>query len=76
MALEEENKHLEERATWPFRDMCVGETSFFPFNEGKQRAIRAQSYCHIYGRQSGKEFRTGTIRPDHGEAGIIVRRVK
>jgi hypothetical protein len=65
-----------DRAVWPFRDMGIGEDVFFPFGEHSQRAIRAQSYCHIYGRQSGKLFRTRTIRPTHGESGIMVRRVK
>lgn len=43
-----------DRVDWPFKDMAVNQC----VEVGSELSQRAQLYAHVYGKQSGKAFRT------------------
>jgi hypothetical protein len=53
---------------WPFKDMLVGDDVLIRGIDG----YFAQKYCHVYGRQAGKKFKTK--KQDTG--GIRIWRIK
>jgi hypothetical protein len=72
----EADKGGSARISWPFQSMGALESAFFPLSGGEFDAHKAQSYCHIYGRQAGKEFMTKTITNQEGIRGIMIARTK
>lgn len=53
-----ENFEIIERKEWPFKDMAIGDCIVVKGNDGK----KAQIYCHVYGRQSDKKFKTRSVK--------------
>lgn len=47
-----EDFDFEPSKSWPFKKMDVGDVVVVE--------VRAQTYVHVYGRQSGKKFATRT----------------
>lgn len=70
---------LEERESWPFKDMNVGDKELFSVLDDEERAHKARSYCHTYGRPLGKKFKARTHRmivEGKYKKFVIVERVK
>ena len=62
-----------ERKSWPFKEMAVGEVIEIAIDRMQVDAVsnwrKTQHYCHCYGVQNGKRFRTRKI----GDTGYIKR---
>lgn len=43
---------------WPFRDMSVGDMVEFDAEEDADLASKGQKYAYIYGRRTGRKFKT------------------
>jgi len=56
---EESMDRTQERVEWPFKDMAVGE--ILVVDDIESSWLRAQRYCNVYGRSSGKKFRTAKV---------------
>ena len=53
-----ENFEIIGRNEWPFKDMAIGDCIIVKGDVG----IKAQIYCHVYGRQSNKKFKTKSVK--------------
>lgn len=57
-----------KRVSWPFRTMDVGDV----IGIDAEHAVKAQTYVHVYARQSGKKFSTYT----QSDGVLVVERTK
>ena len=55
------------RISWPWKDMEVGDSVLF----GPELAYKAQTRCHVHGKQSGMKFQTRKV-----DGGIRVWRIE
>jgi hypothetical protein len=61
------------RSEWPFKNMEIGEVASYSFNDNETLAVSAQAYAHVFGRQTGKKFKTRKMKKDGVDYMVIAR---